>query len=318
MNGAINFTYGFSHGVEWGWPIAVYLLLAGISGGALIVALMIRYYKKQTEDTPLLKAASLVSFVTIVFGMVFLVGDLEKPLYFWKILINYNFTSVMSIGVLALCIYIPLAMLMCVLVFEKEILAYIPESKMVLAETVMSILKTFRPIIQVLSVLFAVIVCAYTGFLISVLVRFPLLNTAILPALFVVSGLSAGTAASSLVAAKWFHEDTHSSDMKTLHTIEWPIMATEILFLFMLFISLVVGNSAQQSVMSAFTNGAYSSVLWIGVVGVGFVLPLVLNFALGKKMASSHLAFYLSGMASVVGVLCLRMFIIYAGQTFSV
>ena len=250
--------------------------------------------------------------------MVFLVGDLEKPLYFWKILINYNFTSVMSIGVLALCIYIPLAMLMCVLVFEKEILAYIPESKMVLAETVMSILKTFRPIIQVLSVLFAVIVCAYTGFLISVLVRFPLLNTAILPALFVVSGLSAGTAASSLVAAKWFKEDTHSADMKTLHTIEWPIMATEILFLFMLFISLVVGNSAQQSVMSAFTNGAYSSLLWFGVVGVGFVLPLVLNFALGKKMASSHLAFYLSGMASVVGVLCLRMFIIYAGQTFSV
>ena len=29
MNGAINFTATFSHGVEWGWPIAVYLLLAG-------------------------------------------------------------------------------------------------------------------------------------------------------------------------------------------------------------------------------------------------------------------------------------------------
>ena len=95
MNGAINFTYGFSHGVEWGWPIAVYLLLAGISGGALIVALMVRFYKKQHEDTPLLKAASLVSFSTIAFGMVFLVGDLEKPFYFWKILINYNFSSVM-------------------------------------------------------------------------------------------------------------------------------------------------------------------------------------------------------------------------------
>lgn len=37
MNEAIEFTVGFSHGVEWGWPIGVYLLLAGISGGALIL-----------------------------------------------------------------------------------------------------------------------------------------------------------------------------------------------------------------------------------------------------------------------------------------
>lgn len=36
MDGALNFTATFSHGVEWGWPIAVYLLLAGMSGGALI------------------------------------------------------------------------------------------------------------------------------------------------------------------------------------------------------------------------------------------------------------------------------------------
>ncbi len=121
MNEAIEFTVGFSHGVEWGWPIGVYLLLAGISGGALIIALAIRYYKHQKEETPLLKAASLVSFVTIVIGMVFLVADLEKPLYFWKILINYNFLSVMSIGVLALCIYIPLTFLELVLVFESLI-----------------------------------------------------------------------------------------------------------------------------------------------------------------------------------------------------
>ena len=48
MNGAINFTATFSHGVEWGWPIAVYLLLAGMSGGALVVAILVKFYKKQT------------------------------------------------------------------------------------------------------------------------------------------------------------------------------------------------------------------------------------------------------------------------------
>ena len=133
MNEAIEFTVGFSHGVEWGWPIGVYLLLAGISGGALIVSLALRYYQRQSVETPLLKAASLVSFVTIVFGMVFLVGDLEKPLYFWKILINYNFKSVMSIGVLALCLYIPLTFVLVAIVFEgwiKEHLATTPLGKL--------------------------------------------------------------------------------------------------------------------------------------------------------------------------------------------
>ena len=66
MNGAINFTATFSHGVEWGWPIAVYLLLAGMSGGALVVALLVKFYKKQTQSMPLFKAASLLSFITSV------------------------------------------------------------------------------------------------------------------------------------------------------------------------------------------------------------------------------------------------------------
>ncbi len=317
MNEAIEFTVGFSHGVEWGWPIGVYLLLAGISGGALIVSLALRYYKRQVEETPLLKAASLVSFVTIVFGMVFLVGDLEKPLYFWKILINYNFKSVMSIGVLALCLYIPLTFVLVAVVFEgwiKEHLSATPLSKLFF---LFPLLKALRPAVEVLAFVFAIVVCAYTGFLISVLVRFPLLNTAILPALFVVSGLSAGTAFSSLIASFFFKADAHGGDMKTLHTIEWPVMALEMLLLFMLFVSLIVGTSFDKQTAGAFSQGGYSALFWFGVVGIGFGVPLVFNFLLGKKVAHSAFAFYLSGAASVLGVLSLRLFILYAGQTFS-
>ena len=125
--------------------------------------------------------------------------------------------------------------------------------------------------------------------------------------------------ATPMKALKWlFKEDAHSSDLKTLHTIEWPIMAVEIMLIAMLFVSLLVGNEFQQTTTVAFQSGIYANLFWFGVMGVGFGLPLVLNFALGKHVAHSHAAFYLSGMASVVGVLCLRMFIIYAGQTFGV
>ena len=91
MNELINYNNGFTDGIGWHWPIAIYLLLAGISGGAVIVALALRYYKNQSENTAVYKSAALVSCSTILIGMVFLVADLTKPLVFWKILINYNF-----------------------------------------------------------------------------------------------------------------------------------------------------------------------------------------------------------------------------------
>ena len=149
-----------------------------------------------------------------------------------------------------------------------------------------------------------------TGFLISALIRFPLINTAVLPALFIASGLSAGAAAAKLVAVGCFGEEEHSADMKLLHGAEWPIMAAEALCIFMIAVSLISGNAAAQAAVEAFVSGTWSTVFWVGVVGVGFVLPVLLNFV--KSTAS----FYLAGLCSVVGMLCLRHFILYAGQIF--
>ncbi len=325
MNGAINFTYTFSHGIEWHWPIALYLLLAGMSGGALVVSLLIRFYKKQSESTPLFKAASLLSLVTILLGMVCLVGDLEKPLYFWKILINYNFKSVMSIGVAALCIYIPLSFVMVLYAFEREITEsgiFERVGKFDLPrrfECVMRVLNAFRPLAYSLTLVFAVAICAYTGFLISVLVRFPLLNTAVLPALFVASGLSAGIAGASIVAAFYFKADTHSGDIKILHAVEWPVLAFEILLILMIFVSLVIGSDVQKAASVAFYQGYYARMFWIGVVLIGFGVPLALNFGLGRFITHPKFsAFYISAFASIFGVFMLRMFILYAGQTYDI
>ena len=98
MDGAINFTMGLSEGIAWPWPIAVYLFLAGISGGAVAVALMLNFFRHKTETTPIIKSASIIGLATILLGMLCLVLDLTNPLYFWRILVYYNPTSVMSIG----------------------------------------------------------------------------------------------------------------------------------------------------------------------------------------------------------------------------
>ena len=166
--------------------------------------------------------------------------------------------------------------------------------------------------LQWIVLVLALTICAYTGFLISALIRFPLINQAVLPALFVASGLSAGAAASKMVAAGMFGEDQHSADLKLLHGAEWPIMAAEALCIFMIAVALIGGNAAAQVAAQAFTTGAWATEFWIGVVGIGFIVPILLS---GVKNSAG---FYLSGLASVTGMMCLRLFILYAGQLYSI
>ena len=303
----MNFTLGLTQGISWPWPIAVYLFLAGISGGAVAVAIMLNLYRKQTaKNTPVLKAATLIGAVTILLGMVCLVADLTNPLFFWRILVFYNPTSVMSLGVMALLFYIPLVCILMLVALRDEI----KNSPLGFLDGLIGVFDNCRGVLQCIVLVLALTICAYTGFLISVLVRFPLINQAVLPALFVASGLSAGAAAAKIIAVGCFGDEQHSGDMKVLHGAEWPIMAAEALCIFMIAVALINGNAAAQVAAQAFCAGTWATEFWVGVVGVGFILPILLNFV--KSSAS----FYLSGLAAICGMMCLRMFILYAGQLF--
>jgi len=315
MDTSMEFTLGLSQGVAWPWPIAVYLFFAGISGGALTIALGLRFYLGQVENTAFLKAATLLSFVTISLGMLCLVLDLTNPLFFWRILVFYNLNSVMSIGVIALSVYIPLVAVVALLALEKELMA-IPQLKFL--APIIAKLKGFRRPMEALALVLALSVCAYTGFLISALIRFPLINTSVLPALFIASGLSAGGASAKMLAVWLFKEPLHSGEMKILHGAEWPIMFAEAMFIFMIATALLTGNAGGQFAFAAFHEGVWASVFWIGVVGIGFASPLLLNFATGKHFSHSAKAFYMSGMCAVVGMMCLRLFILLAGQNYAI
>ncbi len=300
----INFTIGLTQGVAWPWPIAVYLFLAGISGGAVAVAICVNLFKGNHADTPIMKAATVVGFITIVLGMCCLVADLTNPLMFWRILIYYNMTSVMSIGVAALLFYIPLVFLLMLVTLRKEISCL---------EPLLAVLARVRAPLDWIVLILALAICAYTGFLISVLLRFPLINTAVLPALFVASGLSAGCAATKVVAVWLFGADRNSHEMHALHNAEWPIMAAEALCLLMIGIALACGDASMEAAAKAFTDGGWAQVFWFGAIGIGFIIPLIIQFG-GKNVREGIGGFYTAGIAVICGMMCLRLFIIYAGQ----
>ncbi|MGL4448313.1 MAG: NrfD/PsrC family molybdoenzyme membrane anchor subunit, partial [Shewanella sp.] len=228
--------------VTWHWVIAVYLFMAGLSAGSLLIGIGLRWFnQEQTQlESNILKAAAIIGPVAISLGLACLVFDLTKPFHFWLILINYNFQSVMAIGVIALLAYSPLAFAYAILVLRDDL----PKWGLGFLAPIAKLLMPFRKLIEVLLFVLAIGVGAYTGFLISAMNAYPMLNTAVLPALFLVSGLSAGAAANALLALVMFKTDSHDKTLAKMHGLELPVMAIEIMFLFMMFCALYFKGGA--------------------------------------------------------------------------
>ena len=118
--------------------------------------------------------------------------------------------SVMTLGVYFICVFMPVS----------------------IAAALLEVLR--RPVPKWLTwtgIVSAFCVAAYTGFLLGVVSAYPLWNNAILPVLFVVSALSAGLAATSLVGLitdrerfeqMWLIKKSHV----ILSAIEMVVLAT--------------------------------------------------------------------------------------------
>ncbi len=82
----------------------------------------------------------------------------------------------------------------------------------------------------------AVLLGAYTGFLLSALKSYPFLNNPILPVLFLFSGISSGAAVALIAMAIRQRSNPHSTEAHFVHRMEIPVVWGEI-FLLVAFLS---------------------------------------------------------------------------------
>ena len=306
--------------IVWPWPIAVYLFLAGLSAGALMTAIMVKW-RVGNEAPPwdgLIKAGALIAPPAIMVGTALLVFDLGKPLTFWYLLVYYNFKSVMSIGTLLLSVYSPLTILFFAIIFKKRLLR--ENATAWIVKPFLSVIEWFEGLgakFEGTLIAMAIGVGIYTGFLISALIGKPLFNTPILPMLFLVSGVSAGIAANILVGLTVFRSSVCEDDLKYLLALDLRVIPFEMFSLFLMFTGFYfAGGNTSAIAIQALTIGKWAGVFWIGVVGIGLVLPVIIavtslhghNYKLRTVLFNSAIA--------LAGVVLLRFYILYAGQIF--
>ena len=308
--------------IAWSWEIAIYLFLAGLSAGAVIISIFLQR-KDDGHDRSwngVVKAGALLAPLAIIVGLGLLIIDLGKPLSFYLLMIYYQPSSVMSIGVILLAVYTPAALLYAITVFQEDLGDWAAG----IAE------KAEGRFLQNVNLALAIGVGCYTGFLLSAMIAKPLYNVAVLPLLFLVSGLSAGAAASLLTGLLFFRDETEESHVSYVYNMDSKIMGFELIVLFLLFVGLhYQGGAHAVAAQAALSQGIWAYVFWLGVVGAGLVLPLALHFfqpgsasadqAAGEIAAAAEPSYGMVMLSSVLvlaGGLLLRFYILYAGQIF--
>jgi len=293
--------------VAWGGLIAIYLFLAGIAGGAFLTASLTDLFSKQ-QNPKVIRSGAYIAVVSIIVGLGLLVVDLGRPLSFWKLLLNVNMGSVMSIGVFIVSGFTALSVVYGYLIWSSA--ASQKQFKITSANTEVTStsvgqgLQAFRKPVAGLGVLFSIGTATYTGFLLSAVTTnnfwyTPFLGieaVPFLPILFLVSASSTGLAATLIGAC-------NCGDLTAYKKVDMVLIILEMVLLFILYLS----------VEPVFFGGSMAALFWLGVVIVGLIVPLLLSFYGITKHKNVILP--VCGMV-VIGGLSLRYFVVYTGQLF--
>ncbi|MCB6525966.1 NrfD/PsrC family molybdoenzyme membrane anchor subunit [Eggerthella lenta] len=277
----------------WGPMIAWYLFLAGASAGAFLTSAFVEV--KYPESVKMRVAGRIIAPIFLGIGLVMLMLDAEaglhNPLRFFWLIANPG--SVMTLGVYFICVFMPVA----------------------LVSALLEVLK--KPVPKWLTwvgIVFAFAVAAYTGFLLGVVKAFSLWNNAVLPILFVVSALSAGLAATSLVGLlvdrerfeqMWLIKKSHV----ILSAIEMVVLAT-------MLVIVSAGSVEGAASVYSLVAGQYAPAFWGGIVLLGLVAPFIIEgypVFITKRVETSMTSMVVSviGEAGVlVGGFMLRLLVV--------
>ncbi|HHV7082729.1 TPA: cytochrome c nitrite reductase subunit NrfD, partial [Haemophilus influenzae] len=301
----------------WDYTIAIYLFLLGISSGAVQLAIAYKRSNKleNLSQNWIIRSGVILGSVPTLIGLTLLIFHLTRPWTFWKLMFNYQFNSVMSMGVMLFQIYMLFLVIWGVVIFKKEIEALINRfmPKLQFVMKLIGIAERITSPVEVILFILAAVLGAYTGFLLSALISYPMLNNPVLPALFLASGTSSGIAATFLIIliAGKLKGDSHESHF--IHKFEVPIMVTELGLIVCFFVGLHFGGGQKTVALHNALSGFWGAIFWVGVLIIGILIPLIANMFVNDRLKYNRNFIILVSIFDLIGVFCLRFFILYAG-----
>lgn len=270
-----------------------------------------------------------IALVCIAIGLVLLVLDLGQPLVFYRAFIKS--TSVICWGARVLTVAFVFGALWWLSFIPWEWFAPIA-----------NFLAIFRDFSLALAGIGGICVVLYTGIFLSSLKAHSFWATPALPVLFTISAFSTACACIAISIGWWPMDMNYnvvndstiatlvSSGFATgnaeplilatsyeaiaeikhiLHLVDVILVVCEIVVLLVMILSFLgAGNKTQNAAAHRWVDGSWKYTFWIGMVGIGLVLPEILYIGMEGTIASTVIA----PICVLLGGLLLRFLIVYS------
>jgi protein NrfD len=260
----------FTASPHWAWWIIFYFFIGGIAGTAFLLASLLDLFGRPA-DRSLVRLGYYLAFVGVLVSGFLLTIDLDRPLRFWHMLIESNTGRLMfkswvpmSVGSWGLLLFGLFSFLAALAALSEE-----RTNIRLLQSAPVRFLRRRGPslIVAVLGSVFGLFLAGYTGVLLAVTNRPIWADSTLLGLLFLVSGASTGAAALILLAI--WRRAGHRESIAWLSWFDRRVLVLELLVLIVFLVSL-------GSVARVFLSW-WGLALLIGVVGIGILVPLLLE-----------------------------------------
>lgn len=313
----------------WHWQIPIYLFLGGLAAGLLFFAALFYIRGKNEQWHTAVKIGPLFVPFALILGLFALFLDLKHKMFFWQLYTTIRLQSPMSWGAWTLMAITPMSFIW-IASYLKELYPNVWTGTKWLDKSLGLIIKPlnndnntlnwrwrwdflekFELFIQKyrrefawVMIFMAVILGVYTGILLSAFNARPLWNTSVLGLLFLVSGLS--TAAALIMSIS-----KNPEEKKLFSRIDIILIIIELFLIAHMFMGFLASTEVQINSAELFLGGEFTIVFWVFVVGLGLVVPLLLELL---EWLGFHVPVLVPAVLIIGGGLLFRFVMVEAGQ----
>jgi len=293
---------------QWEWPIAVYLYMAGLGAGAFAIGLLTDYILH--PDIPS-RAILLWGPILVTIGAPFLILDLGKKLRFINASLN-PWTSWAGRGFLILSTL----MITGLIVFGVNLLPSVLPLLNIEVPSWINPELTIYKVLEIIALVFSIGTAAYTGIFLKSTRYVGLWNTWFLPALFLISALSTGSMG-IIIATMGYGVIADNSILRELSHELMPVeqilvLVEAVVLALYIFMRYRAQGSALKSVR-LLLNGKYRFVFWAGIIGLGMLLPVILEF-IYSRFPEYPVILFITGASLLTGGFFLRLGVVKSGM----
>lgn len=321
--------------VPWGMWVVFYIYFVGLSAGSFLISTLVYVFgvKKLKDAGPLAYLAAIVALLT---GMVFIWIDLGHPLRIWKIVVDFNPTSILAWEVLLYGLYL-VVLLLCFWFLKRCDLSdaaatsegakkralqmlslgyHCPSTKAEYDVCHTHSLKIVKAL-SIVGMAMAIGVRGGTGALFAVVAARPHWFSGLLPLVFLISGLFSASAmllfVYSIFADK--RDEQFFSVLGYLKNLLVLFLAIEF---FLLVSECLVGTYSQiperLELYRAVLFGPFPYIFWIGQLILGAAVPLFL--CLHSRTRNNPFWLAVAGFSASCGVVSLILNLVIPAYVF--